>query len=70
MFAPSVAGVWNPPAIDERRSQLTFGTGDNYSRPTSATSDSIIAVDLNSGKIKWVYHHKRRCVDYGMYLGV
>jgi polyvinyl alcohol dehydrogenase (cytochrome) len=55
MFAPAGAAVWNAPAIDEKRSQLYIGTGDNYARPTSGTSDSIIAMDLNNGAIKWVY---------------
>jgi polyvinyl alcohol dehydrogenase (cytochrome) len=55
IFAPAGAAVWNAPAIDEKRSQLYVGTGDNYVRPASPTSDSIIAMNLSSGAIKWVY---------------
>ena len=54
-WAPSGAAVWSAPAIDVDRKQLYIGTGDNYSRPSTATSDSIIAMDLKDGKIKWVY---------------
>jgi polyvinyl alcohol dehydrogenase (cytochrome) len=54
-WAPSGAAVWSSPAIDVDRNQLYMGTGDNYSRPSTATSDSIIAMDLKDGKIKWVY---------------
>jgi polyvinyl alcohol dehydrogenase (cytochrome) len=54
-WAPSGAAVWSAPAIDVDRNQLYIGTGDNYSRPSTATSDSIIAMDLKDGKIKWVY---------------
>jgi polyvinyl alcohol dehydrogenase (cytochrome) len=54
-WAPSGAAVWNAPAIDVIRNQLYIGTGDNYSRPSTATSDSIIAMDLKDGRIKWVY---------------
>ena len=55
ILAPSGAGIWNPPSIDEKRQQLTVATGNNYSRPASKTSDAVIAFDLNSGKKKWVY---------------
>ena len=55
MFGPSGAPIWNSPAIDEKRSQLYLGTGNNYSSPASATSNAIMALDLSSGRIKWVY---------------
>jgi polyvinyl alcohol dehydrogenase (cytochrome) len=54
-WAPSGAAVWSAPAIDVERNQLYIGTGDNYSRPSTVTSDSIIAMDLKNGKIRWVY---------------
>ena len=54
-FAPAGAAVWNAPAIDEKRGQLYIGTGDNYARPASGTSDSIIAMSLDNGAIRWVY---------------
>jgi polyvinyl alcohol dehydrogenase (cytochrome) len=55
MFGPSGVGVWNTPAIDPKRGQLTVGTGDNYSSPTTSDSDSVVALDLGNGKVKWVY---------------
>ncbi len=54
-FAPAGAAVWNAPAIDEKRGLLYIGTGDNYAQPASGTSDSIIAMSLDNGAIKWVY---------------
>jgi polyvinyl alcohol dehydrogenase (cytochrome) len=54
-YAPSGAPVWNTPAIDTARSQLYIGTGENYSSPTTGTSDSIIAMDLKTGAVKWVF---------------
>jgi polyvinyl alcohol dehydrogenase (cytochrome) len=54
-WAPAGAAVWSAPAVDVARNQLYVGTGDNYSRPSTSTSDSIIAMDLKDGKIKWVY---------------
>ena len=53
IMGPSGAPVWNTPTIDAKRSVLYFGTGNNYSPPATGLSDSIIALDLNSGTIKW-----------------
>jgi polyvinyl alcohol dehydrogenase (cytochrome) len=52
-FGPSGAAVWNAPTIDEKRGRLYVGTGDNYSVPTSSTSDAVFAMDIDSGKISW-----------------
>lgn len=54
-YAPSGAGIWNTPTIDIKRNRLYVGTGQNYSSPTSATSDSIIAMSLEGGAIEWVF---------------
>lgn len=54
-FGPSGAPVWNSPAIDVKRNQLIVGTGENYSAPATATSDSLIAMDLDTGRINWVF---------------
>ena len=55
IYAPSGVAVWNTPAIDAKRGQLTIGTGDNYSSPGTADSDSIVALDLAGGAVKWVH---------------
>ena len=54
-YGPSGAPIWNSPAIDSKRNQLTIGTGENYSSPASPESDAIIAIDLTSGKVNWVF---------------
>jgi polyvinyl alcohol dehydrogenase (cytochrome) len=59
-FGPSGAPIWNTPAIDEKRGVLYFGTGDNYSSPTNEISDAIVALDLKTGKFKWVYQATAR----------
>jgi len=55
MRGPSGAVIWNSPAIDVRRNQLTIGTGENMSSPATLTSDAIIAMDLSTGAIKWSF---------------
>jgi len=52
-FAPAGGGVWNSPTIDPARHALYVGTGDAYTLPAPNTTDAIIAMDLNSGKILW-----------------
>jgi polyvinyl alcohol dehydrogenase (cytochrome) len=52
-WAPAGAGVWNSPTIDEKRRALYVGTGDAYAEPAAKTTDSIVALDLDTGKILW-----------------
>jgi len=52
-WAPSGGGVWNSPTIDPKRRVLYVGTGDAYSEPAAKTTDAILALDLNTGKIVW-----------------
>lgn len=53
IFAPSGAPVWSSPTIDEKRRLLYVGTGENYTRPTSKTSDAILALSMDTGEIVW-----------------
>lgn len=54
-MGPSGAGIWGTPAIDPKLRQIYVATGDNYSDPPTNTSDAVIALDLASGRIKWLY---------------
>jgi polyvinyl alcohol dehydrogenase (cytochrome) len=54
-FGPSGVAVWNSPAIDAGRGQLYVATSDNYSAPATDLSDSIVALDLATGAIRWHY---------------
>jgi polyvinyl alcohol dehydrogenase (cytochrome) len=58
-FAPSGAGIWNSPTIDAQRGVLYVGTGQNYSSPTSATSDAVLALALDTGELRWVFQTRR-----------
>jgi polyvinyl alcohol dehydrogenase (cytochrome) len=55
MWAPAGAPVWGSLTIDEKRNVLYAGTGQAYTSPAAATSDSIIAFDLETGAMKWVF---------------
>lgn len=52
---PSGAPVWSAPTIDRERNSVYFGTGQNYTEPTTNTSDAIIALDLATGAVKWIF---------------
>jgi polyvinyl alcohol dehydrogenase (cytochrome) len=52
-YGPSGASVWTTPTIDPARNRLYIGTGENLSHPATDTSDAIIALDLDTGKIAW-----------------
>lgn len=55
MMAPSGASVWGTPLIDAERNQVVIGTGQNFSRPTTTTGDAIIALDMDTGTVKWSF---------------
>jgi polyvinyl alcohol dehydrogenase (cytochrome) len=52
-YGPSGVAVWNSPAIDTKRNVLYIGTGNSYTSPNASLSDSIVALDLKSGKLIW-----------------
>lgn len=52
-WGPSGVSVWSSPTIDARNRALYVGTGDNHSAPATDTSDSVLALSLDSGKILW-----------------
>lgn len=55
IFAPSGAPVWSSPTVDARRGLLYLGTGENYTRPASETSDAVLALDLETGALAWLF---------------
>lgn len=55
MLGPSGAAVWSAVTIDTKRRRIYIGTGDNYSNPPSDTSDSVMALDLDTGELAWIY---------------
>lgn len=54
MMGPSGGGVWSSPTIDAAHGVLYATTGDNYSDPPTTTSDAVMALALDTGKVRWV----------------
>ncbi|HEY2734209.1 MAG TPA: PQQ-binding-like beta-propeller repeat protein [Polyangiales bacterium] len=46
-------GVWATGTIDEARKLVFIGTGNNYAPPASSLSDSLLAIDYESGQLAW-----------------
>jgi polyvinyl alcohol dehydrogenase (cytochrome) len=55
LYAPSGAPVWASPTVDVERGLVYFGTGENYTRPTTPSSDAILAVDIETGELAWSF---------------
>ena len=53
LWGPAGAGVWSAPTVDERTNSLYVATGNAFTAPAAATSNAIIALDLNTGRIRW-----------------
>jgi polyvinyl alcohol dehydrogenase (cytochrome) len=54
-WGPSGAPIWATPTIDVQRNLVYVATGENFSLPATKTSDAILAIDLDSGAIKWSF---------------
>jgi len=52
-WGPAGGGVWSAPTIDVRRGVLYAGTGNGYADPPQPTTDAVLALDLQSGKVRW-----------------
>jgi polyvinyl alcohol dehydrogenase (cytochrome) len=52
---PNGMSVWGTPLIDAANGSIIIGTGQNLSLPATTNSDSIVALNINTGAVKWVY---------------
>jgi polyvinyl alcohol dehydrogenase (cytochrome) len=52
-FGPSGGAVWSSPTLDLEKKVIYAGTGVNYSNPPTGTSDAVIALDMESGRLLW-----------------
>jgi polyvinyl alcohol dehydrogenase (cytochrome) len=55
IFGPAGAPIWSSPTVDPGRGVLYVGTGENYTRPITPTSDAILALDLATGRLVWSF---------------
>ena len=53
VYGPAGGSVWNAPTLDPKRRRIYVGTGNGVSEPASEGTDSVIAMDMETGKIVW-----------------
>jgi polyvinyl alcohol dehydrogenase (cytochrome) len=54
-FGPAGGGIWAAPTVDISRRSVYVTTGNGYADPPQPMTDAVIALDMDSGKVKWVY---------------
>jgi polyvinyl alcohol dehydrogenase (cytochrome) len=52
-YGPSGATIWSSPTLDLKRKLVYVAAGNGYSGPDIKTADAVIAMDMETGKIKW-----------------
>jgi polyvinyl alcohol dehydrogenase (cytochrome) len=55
LWGPAGGGIWAAPTVDARRGAIYVATGNGYAEPAQPTTDAVIALDMKTGAIRWVY---------------
>lgn len=55
LWGPAGAAIWGSPAIDQKRGLAYVSTGDGYTAPAAPTTNSVMALDLKTGKVAWTF---------------
>ena len=50
---PAGAAIWSAPAIDRKRGLVYVATGDSYTDVETTGDDSVFAIEIATGKIRW-----------------
>jgi polyvinyl alcohol dehydrogenase (cytochrome) len=53
LYGPAGGAVWNAPTIDHKRGVLYIGDGNDYTDVDAPTTDSVMALNLADGRIRW-----------------
>ena len=54
LYGPSGNAIWSSPTIDPARRLVYVATGNGYSDPPQATSNAVLAMELDTGALRWV----------------
>jgi polyvinyl alcohol dehydrogenase (cytochrome) len=53
MVGPAGAAIWSSPAVDLKRNVLYASTGNSYTGVDIETSDAIVAIGIDDGRLVW-----------------
>jgi polyvinyl alcohol dehydrogenase (cytochrome) len=54
LWGPAGSPIWSAPTIDEKRGLIYAATGNAYADPVPRTSDAIVALEIATGRIRWI----------------
>lgn len=54
-YGPSGVGAWSAATVDQKAGALYVTTGNAYTGPAPETSDAVVALDLETGAVRWTY---------------
>ncbi len=54
LYGPAGGSVWSAPTLDPRRNLLYVGTGNSYTDVPTDHTDSIVAIEMSTGALRWV----------------
>ena len=53
LYGPAGAAIWGAPTIDVKRKVIYAATGNSYTDVDISTSNAILAIDMETGQLKW-----------------
>lgn len=53
LWGPAGAGIWAAPTVDPKRRAIYVATGNAYAEPAAPTTDAVVALDMDTGAIRW-----------------
>lgn len=53
LWGPSGGAIWSAPTIDVKRGAIYVGVGNTYSGAAQRTTDAVLALDLQTGALRW-----------------
>jgi polyvinyl alcohol dehydrogenase (cytochrome) len=54
MYGPAGGAIWSAPTIDSKRHLVYVATGDSYTDVLYDSADAIMALDMDTGAVRWV----------------
>jgi polyvinyl alcohol dehydrogenase (cytochrome) len=55
LWGPAGGGIWAAPTVDAQRRAIYVATGNGYAEPRQTTTDAVLALDMDTGKIRWSF---------------
>ncbi len=53
LYGPAGGAIWSSPTLDPKRGLVYASTGNSYTDIETATTDSVVAFDMKTGKMAW-----------------